>query len=510
MKKLYIAGFVLAIAGCGGGGAGITPSQSTTQVTAATSNPTNSQPTTTISVPIVEKNYFNELKNSTPDLKYFFDNLCGNQTGVTQFISVDLNNDNRKDIIFGLWCGLPAHLIGTPYSGEIPHSLVILLQKSDGTFYLANEEIFGKKIVSTGGPGLAVTGDFNNDGKVDIFFAISKEDGRAYAPNKDGTSNWDANPYVLLSKGNSFELQKLPYSYINNFVKVIKGPNNIDEAVVGGKNFRYRNGSWQMTDNYYWVERPSTSYSVNNNNYVFTQVYNPTEFGISIWKQISDQWYQHRKSVFAEMKKARVLEPNAMTYSDQYLITLKGTLWLMPSFSESCVLEKNNLSTTFVIMFEGLKLDSYSGELLIMPNNSKNIPPPGKELSWSNYVMRLLKVRIENEQIVSYDWLDGEFSKILGLVCDDINGDKNNDINLLRWGNDYKPIVYTYANGLTNKISQLNFPDLPKQYSSGISQLVDINNDGKYDLVYLPMEIKTGATVDDYKIQIFVADKPLE
>ena len=111
-----------------------------------------------------------------PDLRPKYDLLCGNNTSAQTLDLVDLNADGRKDILVGLWCGVPS---GTETHAPTIGGLVAFTQNTDKTFVDSTMSLFGSELVAIEKPFENIVYDFNNDGYEDVFMTMSREDGRA-------------------------------------------------------------------------------------------------------------------------------------------------------------------------------------------------------------------------------------------------------------------------------------------------------------------------------------------
>lgn len=503
MKKLVAASVILSLAGCGGGG-GSSPST------------TSSNTVTTLSV-VPEKKYFNEKVDAFPDLRPYFDQLCGNDTVVGHFYPVDINSDGLKDIVMSLSCNLNGQLVGTAYNGSVRNTLIILRQKSDNTFYVANQEYFGKDIVALSGAGtigMVAVGDFNKDGKLDIALAFQKEDGRAYVQLSNGTTTWDAHPQVLMSTSKGLELQTLPYYFTNNYVKVVKNQDGIDEIVVGGYKFTYVKNEWVLTGDYNWVDRSATPFKTNGKEYMFTQYYNTLgseyQLGFMLSRQSTNGYVTTSKLSLGKLQTAKYYDPRfgQYGYETKYLINLKGEYWLTPSIADSCYVETKNNITTMLVMFEGYKLKGYNeGQLLTFDVDFKNY----------DYVGKLLKVTIEGETVKSFDWVGDAITYNLNIGCQDLDNDSNGDFFVNRWlDNTYNPLkvtqnpyVYYYNAGYYYKVDDAKFPVSPSYYRGQLTHFADMNGDGKLDLIYYPTAMIDSSYKGPVKLQLYNGDKPL-
>lgn len=500
MKKLIVAGFVLALAGCGGGGS---------------QNSTPSANVSALSVPVVDRPYFIDKSELMPDLRPYFDKLCGNDTQVGDFLVIDFNGDGLKDIVMSLWCDLSwdRTLVGTPYNGPIKNTLLLIKQKSDQTFYVANQEYFGKDIVplsGAGGPGLMTYGDYNNDGKIDFAFARSKEDGRMYVNLPDGTSNWSAYPQVLMSTPTGFELQTLPYYYVNNQIVSVKNYNGVDEIIVGGNKFTYINNSWIQTGVFPMSGIATVSFSKNNTNYILTEINNRDVMGLSLNRVDRNGINEIDNFLLGSISLAKFSDPTGRDPSTtQHLVNIKGENWMWVSLQSSCSAGTVGNKNIFYVIVEGVPIKNYD------PNK---VYVYGTDIHNYDYVGRLLKITIDNEKISSIDWVGENITYNKDIVCVDVNNDGVIDVVVNRWlDNTYNPLnqttnPYVFFNLGTQyvKVQDVKFPSASSTFHGQNTNVYDLNNDGKLDLFYTPGGYKDSNYKGPVKIQYFTGEKSLD
>jgi hypothetical protein len=178
MKNLLLIPFVCTTAlfvACGGGGDGASP------VSAVANAP--SDPTTITPIAL-----FSTTPQLLPDLKSKYDALCGTNVSVQNAIPANLtgHTDGKKDLIFNLWCSQPP---GTVTTTSTKNGIVAFIQKSDGSFIDGTRTLFGVDMVDLiGVGGDSAVFDFNGDGRDDIIFAVTGEDGRALPQGFSGNN----------------------------------------------------------------------------------------------------------------------------------------------------------------------------------------------------------------------------------------------------------------------------------------------------------------------------------
>lgn len=509
MKKIFVTCAILALYGCGGGDTSSVPN-----IEPISGNTFGTQ---------IEGQYYVDQSENFPDLRPYYEKMCGNKTMVGDFVVADLDNDGFNDIIVRLWCDLNGwnpSLMGTPYTGEIKNTLVIIKQKPNQTFYIANQEYFGKDIISLdggGGTGSNAVGDFNGDGKIDIVFANHKEDGRSPLIYQDGTSNFSSYGQVLMSTQNGFAIQTLPGYGINTVVSVIKNSNNKDDIIIGGRQLSYINNNWITTNSLPWSDQSSIGYKIDNSTYLFTRIDDNSKFGVMLSKETSNGYEVVSRFILGDMSYINFYFPNG-GYSRQQVSKIKDEYWFWSAFGSSCYRNTIGNITTIYTVLEGIRLKEYSEEKLYVYGVDNNYDLTGKILINNyDYVGKVLKVTLTDNVItaIDFDAIDITYPK--DIQCIDTNKDGKIDYFVNRWlDNTYNPLntttnPYVFLNSGTNynKVSDEKFPSTSTLYYGQVTHLADINKDGLLDLIYLPGGFKDNSYNGPIKIKLYIATMPL-
>lgn len=133
---------------------------------------------------------------------------------------VDLNKDNRLDLVLDFWQNVS--IWGAATDAPTPNRLVLLESQADGTykdttatrFGTNNPVVLGDKL---GGVGVADFGDINRDGTLDMIFALNRDDGRL------GTqTSGDSYPTAIMSTPNGqYEIQKISTPVWSYFAQLV-------------------------------------------------------------------------------------------------------------------------------------------------------------------------------------------------------------------------------------------------------------------------------------------------
>jgi hypothetical protein len=514
MKKLCVIS-VLALAGCGGGGGSQQPT------TAAPSNPVTANPTPQ------EVVYFSEVKNAIPSLSSYYDRTCGSKSNSFLVPAVDLNKDNRKDLLILLWCEVPTY--GMTLEGPTKNTLVSLLQNSDGTYRLGNQELFGKSFIDLSGliaEGVDVTiGDFNGDKYPDLVFATTWEDGR-YGLHKDGQWSWNSYIDVMFSQpDNTYKVERIDNNRsMYNEVILIKGKDR-DSFTSNGYIFTYQNQVWSK--NYIYFSPDADTQGIaksavfHNSNTVTQAVESKTNFGFQIGSVDLVQGYgipgQHNRYTNVDSTilstKIPVTVYGSSSYGDQLesLATIDNVEYLSPSYNSSCTFTEGQ-DTYIAAEFFALKLqEKYTGQRLSWKTSGN----PNGNVSFENAVTRIHLYKINNGKIsrVNSPALDKDIKTTHYLNCTDVNGDNKVDVVVYRWGHQQEKSVVFLNNGNGNltEVASNKIPDILKVYHGHHTMFSDLNNDNRTEIIYGPgLGYATGYAGNYTDYQVFQSVNPLK
>jgi hypothetical protein len=472
MKKLFLVSSLaaLVLAGCGGGGSS-TPA------------------TPTVAAPVA---LFNSTPQLLPDLRAKYDSLCGNQVSAQNALSANLtgHTDGKKDLIFNFWCN-PA--VGTtPAAGVTPNGMVALIQQADGSFVDGTRTLFGVDMVDLAGVGgQAVAYDFSGDGKDDIVFAVTGEDGRALAPGFTGNNR--QNVFLTSKPDGTYSVEHLgPYSY-NAYLALIDneiGGKDITISAIGysGTNttWRYQNGWTQLNGND-WISAMSVFFKRTANNLVSTTAITQTYAGISLYtRTIGSAWTNSSNWSFPNPQSVPWQGWNG-DLGNASMVTYNGKDYVSVVFEKGCELKlKPTDTTTVAIMALNTNeiVGGYQGGTIV--ESSSYLKPVTKLMAFTteNNTLTNINLPITNEvQNVMF----------LHITCGDLNGDGADDIIAMPWGANAVPIVY--LNDGAGNFSSVDTSKLPvpsTDFSAASMLYVDITGDGVRDLLYWPLTSLTG------------------
>jgi hypothetical protein len=494
MKKLCVLS-ALSLTACGGGGG-----SSPTTTASVTTPPSAVAPQ--------EVTYFSEIKNAIPSLSLYYNKTCNTEANSFMIPTVDANKDGRKDLFIVLWCPAPF----STFDGPVKNTVIGLLQNNDGTFRLGNQEIFGREFVeitgSMGEGGDVGIGDFNGDGKEDIAFTPSLEDGRQFVIYPTGGHNWQTTMTVFLSKADgSYSIDKVGNVATYESIAIIKGKDR-DMFHSGGRIWSYENNTWNSVTISYKIDRTAVFFdnkvavSINDGKVIGWQVgsvqNNYTTFTRNEYLHLSD------------LQTVKVYNDTIKGDTSESLATIDGIDYLMPAFNSICVIP-GTTSSEFTIMaeFQGIKIpEKYTGQKL-----EWTVPGKNGNVTWDNNVTRVLAYKVSDGKISKLNV--PEFNKDITLThyfkCVDMNADKRTDLVVYRWGHKQeKSVIFlSTQNGFT-EVPSSKIPNISTIYHGHSVLASDLDNDGKTEIIYGPgtgYKKDYAGLYDDY--QVFRAVNPL-
>ena len=133
---------------------------------------------------------------------------------------VDLNHDNKLDMVVEFWQNVVSWGMAT--EAPTPNRIAILESQADGSYKDTTAVRFGTGSPVTlggslGGVGIADFGDINRDGTLDMIFAMNRDDGRLGTLTSGNTY-----PTAIMSLPNGqYEIQKISSPVWNYFPQLI-------------------------------------------------------------------------------------------------------------------------------------------------------------------------------------------------------------------------------------------------------------------------------------------------
>ncbi len=481
MKKIYLTKFSVLVLcflnGCGGGG-GASPVKEVPVVPV-------------IPVVVAPVALFATIPQLLPDLKAKYDSLCGTQVSVQNAIPANLtgHTDGKKDLVFSLTCGQVA---GTVTTAPTVNGVVALIQQADGSFVDGTRTLFGVDMVDLiGNGGQSVMYDFNGDGKDDIIFSVTGEDGRALPQGFSGNNR--QNVFLTSKQDGTYSVERLgPYSY-NAYISLLDnevGGKDVSISTIGygGTNttWRYQNG-WTQLDGYNALNAMAVFFKRTAGNLPSTTAITQANAGISLLTRTNGSaWTSSSNWSFSNPQSVPWQGWNG-DLGNASMVTYNGKDYASVVFENGCELKLKPTDTTTVAIMALNTLEivgGYQGGTIV--ESSSYLKPITKLMAFTTSNNTLININLP----VTNEVQDVKFFRI---SCVDLNGDGSDDILVMPWGANAVPIVYL-NDGVGNfslvDTSKLPLPSTSFQDASMI--YVDITGDGIRDLLYWPLTSLSG------------------
>jgi FG-GAP-like repeat len=505
MKKLCLIS-ALALTGCGGGGGGQQPS------TGVSTTPTTP---TSVSQEIV---YYREVKNAIPSLSVYYERTCGPKANSFLVPALDLNKDNRKDLLIVLWCETATW--GSVSNDPVKNTLISLIQNNDGTYRLGNQELFGKSFVELSGliaEGVDVAmGDFNGDKTTDVVFSTTLEDGR-FSLSNNGVHSWDSYPDVMMSQpDNTYKIERVGNRATHNEVILIKG-NDRDSFTSNGYVFNYQNQNWSKAlINYPWEYnipqgKPIDKSGVFLDSKTVTQaIRDKNSFGWQLGSITNGSFNIIDSLILSQVKEVMVYGSTTAGDQVEFLSTIDGVEYIGSAYNSACVISEGS-DTYIAAEFQAIKLqEKYTGQRLQWSNS----PNQTGNVSFDNFITQVHIYKISNGKITKVDvpLLKNDIKTSHYINCVDVNGDNKKDVVVYRWGHKQeKSVIYLNNNNVSfTEVSGSKLPEILNVYNGHHVMFSDLNNDNRTEIIYGPgLGYPNGYTGNYTDYQVFQSVNPL-
>jgi len=478
MRKLFIVMYMLLIlAACGGGGGS---SSNSSQIN--------------ISDPV---NYYS-FACSDPSVQFV--------------IPVNINDDNQSDFIVHYWCDAAPY--GSVLEGPTPDALVAQVSQPDGSYAVANEEVFGTAHYGLGGASRKYKrGDINGDGQDDFVFAMNYEDGR-YAADE---TVCETEPSVLMSTGSgTYEVVRLGQPAWGHGAGIVNNSDGTVEVFFAGftgenfQAFRYVNGDFvDVTDTYpsdavNWANGAKSIDASGVTEYIVGTWDEGDLNGLKLYKRSGDTWIDVDEYGIPIAFETGFIDWSK-TESTIRVYDIGGELFFGSAFE------------SFDILKGGLS--GYDDDLIVGKLNSQILIDGGTIVEGVIYHQDSISpvntfhfFEFSEAGLTSIDSpIVNEETNYIGNYFDteDITGDDYPDLvsyafttpyNNSRVAEDGKPIVY--VNDGAGNLVWTNISELPGFYADDASQSLvhDVDGDDIVDLLLFTLRVGRGT--GDIKIHI--------
>lgn len=392
---------------------------------------------------------------------------------------IDMDSDGQKDIAAHYWCN--QFEVAEGFNGSTPDTYKVFLNKN-GKYELGNLSLFGQSIISLGGASRKVVqSDFNGDGKLDLAYAINREDGR---PIGDNVSVAAAKSMLVTSSNAGYRLDAvgvedwfhtLDVYQVDSLKKsiVLNGFNNI-----GPQGFELSNQAWIVSTaalpqlsglTYKFIK---TSPTLTFDDAVVTGGLNDAS-GLDIWLKNNGGWTAGVGYV-PNFSKNSV--PMITWNGDAILanrVDIDGRSYTGAGFDESCKLKMTPSSKEIYI-------GRFSGRRLPLSYNGEEVQETSLPLYYELMAFEIADGGLQKIQLDLSEPLGQESFNFFD--CADVNGDGYDDIVISTQAIGGKPEVY--LNSKSNKFNKVPASYFPSAFGVlSRSKLEDVDGDGIVDLV---------------------------
>lgn len=416
---------------------------------------------------------------------------------------VDMDGDGKKDLAMHFWCNKWDAPIG--FDGPTLDIFKVYLNRGD-RFEDGTIQLFGSEAVSLGGATRKVVqADFNSDGKIDLAYAVNREDGRpigenitvaetqatvvtstmnsTYSIDRLGDAAWyhAVDTYQTSASTRSVVFQgfsnKLPQMFSNSHDTWLRDSENLPN--LSGLTFRFLKSSLDQS-------KDDIVITVGQNDATQLEIYtkSPTD-----WIK-GDGFYPK-----VDQRTIPLIGWNG----DQFLanrIEINGNSYTGAGFDDSCLLKRYpNESSIFIGKFSGRRLpEGYSGQTL----KETELPIEFDLMAFEPLNGNLNKINLNLTPAISEEFFNF-------IYCDDINLDGYDDIVLSMQRIGGTPDIYlNNKNGGFNRMPQTIYPTGIATNGESRAILSDLDNDGISDLILF--ELFTSPKV----INIYKGNKRLQ
>jgi hypothetical protein len=440
-----------------------------------------------------------------PDPKDYYKAQCDNPS-IQFVIPVRINSDQLTDFIVHYWCG-QAQSFGREDTTPTPDALVALTSQADGSYKVANEEVFGSQLYKLGGASRKyVRGDINGDGRDDFAFAMNWEDGRS---GTQPITNATESSVLLSTPDGGYRVTRLGTPNWNHAVDIVRHANSVDVVFAGFvtpvQAFRYTSGGFTDVSTAYiaaagakWdasfraIHHPVTGITQHIAGVAVRQTPGSTgwsvgEWGIQLLAQVQNGW-----TVLSEFWRQVAFTVGWTSWQNtpggtNSVIEVDGRQYFGGGFDEMCVMPPLQAGGPRVLIAKmGAARDAQDRRLVAGGNYTELEALPVQFYNFfelGNNSFKAVPSPIVDEEIRS---------NVNFFDCKDINNDGLPDLVSYaftrpgfneRTADKGKPTIY--LNNGQGKLVRADISKLPGHTAGNELQslMTDVNNDGIIDLL---------------------------
>lgn len=430
-----------------------------------------------------------------PDLRAKYDSLCGDDVVVrVALANMTKHTDGKKDFVVVMFCLI--NPVGIKLANTVPtkNGMIIIRQRSDGSFYDATNEVFGVDMVDIDGAlgeEYMAVHDMNGDGYDEVVFSPTGEDGRLLL--SDDPTTWNNKQTIFLTSlgGGKYKLEKLgtpSYGSRNDLVDNQFGSKDVVTSVIGyggkAEAWRFSNpAGWQRTSDYDSLGSslqglffPRVSTNSGSTSHIFA-----TSVSLRLSSLTSTgSWVRQSDWRFSTTFQAQFVSWNSQI-GTMPITRIDGKDYGFLAFNSPCAFRPSASQEPIAVYSVPASevVGGYNGQLL--RESSSDFKPRILLLGFSiaGGVLAPADLRLKNEITDKMP---------LRFDCPDINNDGYQDAVISTWGPDAKPIVYlnTAGTGLSS-INLAAFPKGSTSFRGNTTILGDVDGGGIPDLVVYPL-----------------------
>ena len=449
------------------------------------------------------KTFFRPLKDGVPDLS----NICNNggNCASTNSVKIDLNKDGREDLLIHFF--KDRDQINVPFDGPTYNRLIALISDENGKLINRTSEVLGSEIIDLSGGASRnhEIFDINQDGYMDVIFALNREDGRSLVNRR----SWFTLSVAVISNGDgTYRTESFGEEGFFHDIDIHRDQNGNLNIIIGDDDFQganprnlysYRYNGGSFSDYATVVQNRDggtiSSFSDVNNVIKYLVASKDTLGGLDFYENNGAGLLKKKEFIWGytfEINFTDWMGDTRMTKVKVY----NGNTFIGGGFWDSTFLKLSpNEDPVYVIHYSA---QSYMGEV-----------NPGDVLN--NQQTRLMSKVFAFDNSPSTEELNifpnqGLHELNVNFIETlDVNNDQYDDLIKYPYRFEGKPIVL--LNNKSGSFSELNNPNIFPSNLEGVdtSQFIDVNGDGIYDMIFW-----NSMTSNEYfQPLLFLGRKPL-